>query len=232
MNYKLIISGMLSAVLCVATAETDLVPLKTDKGKLSYAIGMMTAKTFRDQQFDLDAQLFVRGFMDVMDGNQPALSEAQAQQILQQFEKEQHQQNEESLKETAAQNLKIGEEFLAKNKNKIGVKTLNSGLQYQVLTSGKGESPRLQDSVTVDYEGRTINGNVFDSSYSRGKPATFVLGQVIKGWQEGLQLMKPGATWELYIPANLAYGASNVPNIGPNQVLIFKVKLISVKKNP
>lgn len=125
-----------------------------------------------------------------------------------------------------------GEAFLAKNKNKPGVVTLPDGLQYKIIIEGNGAQPAGNDQVTVHYAGRLINGTEFDSSYKRGEPTTFPVNGVIAGWVEALQLMKAGSTWELYIPANLAYGEQGAPPlIGPNQTLIFKVNLIDVKKN-
>lgn len=131
----------------------------------------------------------------------------------------------------AQQNLAAGQAFLETNKTQPGVTTLASGLQYKVLEQGSGPKPAKSDMVTVDYEGKLINGQVFDSSYQRGQPATFPVAAVIPGWQEALQLMNAGATWELYIPAQLAYGERGAPGaIGPNEALIFKVHLIAVKK--
>jgi len=124
-----------------------------------------------------------------------------------------------------------GEAFLAANKNKPGVVTLPDGLQYKILVEGQGETPNRNDIVTVHYAGTLIDGTEFDSSYKRGQPTTFPVLGVIPGWVEALQMMKVGSTWELYIPANLAYGEQGAPPvIGPNQVLIFKVQLIDVKK--
>lgn len=231
MKFKKFFTAILLLVVSSGFSENEVNILKTDKDKLSYAIGMMTAKTFKSQQFDINSALFSQGFLDAMDDGQLLMTESQAQAILERFENAQQQAQKSAEAETAESNLEAGKAFLEKNKREPGVVTLKSGLQYEILTKGNGESPGPDDTVTVNYEGKTINGNVFDSSYARGKPATFVVGQVIKGWQEALQLMKPGATWNLYIPANLAYGSYNVPNIGPNQVLIFKVELISVKKN-
>lgn len=124
-----------------------------------------------------------------------------------------------------------GAAFLSANKNKAGVVTTASGLQYEVIETGKGKKPTITDSVTVDYEGKLINGKVFDSSYQRGQPATFPLNQVIAGWQEAIPMMNEGSTWMLYIPAKLAYGEEGAGGvIGPNEALIFKVHLISVNK--
>lgn len=124
-----------------------------------------------------------------------------------------------------------GESYLQENKSKPGVISLPDGLQYKILEKGNGKKPTLNDTVTVDYEGKLVDGTVFDSSYKRGQPATFPVNGVIAGWTEALQLMPVGSTWELYIPAALAYGEQGAPpQIGPNQTLIFKVKLISIEK--
>lgn len=132
---------------------------------------------------------------------------------------------------TEDKNKTAGEAFLQANKSKPGVVTLPDGLQYKILTEGKGTQPTDQDTVTVNYAGTLIDGTEFDSSYKRGQPMTFKVNQVIPGWVEALKLMKPGSTWELYIPSDLAYGERGAaPIIGPNQVLIFKVNLIDVKK--
>jgi FKBP-type peptidyl-prolyl cis-trans isomerase len=137
-----------------------------------------------------------------------------------------------SGKDMAQQNQKAGEEFLAANAKKEGVKTTSSGLQYLVLKEGQGKKPAPADKVEVHYHGTLINGKVFDSSVDRGEPITFGVTQVIKGWQEALQLMKEGAKWRVFIPSDLAYGKEGTPNggpIGPNEVLIFEIELLRVK---
>lgn len=124
-----------------------------------------------------------------------------------------------------------GSAFLEKNKNEPGVKTTADGLQYKVLVAGNGPKPTADDVVVVHYEGKLLNGKEFDSSYKRGEPATFPVSGLIKGWTEALQLMPVGSTWQLFIPANLAYGEQGAPpDIGPNETLVFKVQLISIKK--
>lgn len=131
---------------------------------------------------------------------------------------------------TAQQNMTQGKTFLEKNKSKKGVVTTPSGLQYEVVVQGNGKKPGPTDIVTVDYEGRLLNGQIFDSSYKRGEPASFPVNGVITGWQEALQLMNTGSTYMLYIPSDLAYGQSGAGGmIGPNELLIFKVHLIGVK---
>lgn len=133
---------------------------------------------------------------------------------------------------TMDKKVMTSEQFLATNKKKKGVVTLPDGLQYKVLVAGKGPKPTANDVVVVHYEGRLINGKEFDSSYKRGEPATFPVNGVIAGWVEALQLMNVGSTWELYIPADLAYGEQGAgPDIGPNETLIFKVELLEIKKS-
>jgi FKBP-type peptidyl-prolyl cis-trans isomerase FklB len=136
------------------------------------------------------------------------------------------------MQSTAQKNLQAGEAFLAQNKNKPGVVTLADGLQYKVIKEGAGQKPTENDVVTVHYAGKLIDGTEFDSSYKRGEPATFPVNGVIPGWTEALKLMNKGSTWELYIPASLAYGQQGAGGaIGPNEVLIFKVELLDVKKS-
>lgn len=139
--------------------------------------------------------------------------------------------DQNQMQTTADQNLAKGEAFLQTNKKKHGIVTLSDGLQYKILTEGTGAQPTDTDTVTVNYSGKLINGTEFDSSYKRGQPATFPVNGVIQGWTEALKLMKEGSTWELYIPASLAYGQQGAPPlIGPNETLIFKVNLISINK--
>lgn len=159
-------------------------------------------------------------------GTKPLLSETEMQQTMDTFQKDMMKTESESAQKNAAE----GEKFLAENKSKPGVKTTASGLQYKVEKGGSGAAPKETDQATVNYRGTLINGTEFDSSYSRGKPATFGVNQVIPGWTEALKMMKPGAKYQLFVPANLAYG-KNSPGgaIGPNSTLIFEVELISVQ---
>ncbi|MDA8561595.1 FKBP-type peptidyl-prolyl cis-trans isomerase [Gammaproteobacteria bacterium] len=137
----------------------------------------------------------------------------------------------DSAQPTSAEAIKKqGKKFLTENKNKKGIVSLPSGLQYEVISEGNGKKPRETDIVTVDYEGKLLNGQIFDSSYKRGQPASFPVNGVISGWTEALQLMNEGSTWKLYIPPQLAYGEAGAGGvIGPNETLIFKVKLLNVK---
>lgn len=217
--------------LASVTAQTQLVtePLKTEREKLSYALGAVTGEQFRSHNIDIDAKFFSYGFYDSFSGNKMAMSRTDIQKIVQEFQDKTQQESQARVDSQAAANLDAGQKFLNENKSKPGVITLKSGLQYKVMTEGHGRKPQLSDTVVVDYEGRLIDGTVFDSSYKRGQPASFPLNQVIEGWQQALQLMPVGSTWELYIPASLAYADADVPGIGPNQLLIFKIHLLSIE---
>ncbi len=195
------------------------------KEKISYIIGRDMAANFQKQGLEIDAEPFMQGMKEAMSGKPSALSQAEVQQAMMALQQAMGSKGQSK----AADNKKAGEDFLNQNKNKEGVKTLPSGLQYQILEEGKGKSPSKTDKVTTHYHGTLIDGTVFDSSYERGQPATFPVNGVISGWTEALQLMREGAKWRLYIPADLAYGARGAgDDIGPNTALIFDVELISV----
>lgn len=192
--------------------------------KVSYALGMSIANNLMASGIkNLNTEEFVKAIKASLAGEQPAMSVMEAQQILNDyFTKLQEEQ-------TAAVKAE-GEAFLAENAKKEGVVTLPSGLQYKVLNAGTGATPKASDSVECHYEGRLIDGSVFDSSYQRGETATFGVTQVIAGWVEALQLMKEGDKWQLYIPYNLAYGERGAgAQIPPYATLIFDVELVKVK---
>ena len=206
--------------------------LNTESEKLSYSMGYKTGQAMKTQSVKINPDDFSVGLSDGYSGKKPALSDADMQATLTAMQKQMVEKMQEKFTEVSAKNLMAGKTFLEKNAKETGVVTLPSGLEYKIITPGSGESPAANDTVTVNYEGKLIDGTVFDSSYKRGQPATFKVGQVIKGWQEALKLMKPGATWMLYIPADLAYGPQgSIGAIGPNETLIFKVDLLSVKKS-
>ena len=205
--------------------------LTTDTEKLSYAMGYKTGAALKAQSITIDSQQFYQGLDTGYQGKQSAMSDQDMQTVLTNMQQQMAKKMQQQYTQASTTNLQAGNDFLAKNAKLPGVVTTASGLQYQVVTPGTGASPTANDTVTVNYEGKLIDGTVFDSSYKRGQPATFKVGDVIPGWQEALQLMKPGATYMLYIPAKLAYGAQgSMGAIGPNETLIFKVNLISVKK--
>jgi len=211
------------------TKATTMVTLKTQKDKESYAMGMNLGTRLKRDGMTLDSALVAKGMRDAMAGGKTVMTEDEARAALQQFNQEIGQKMDAKAKVEGAGNRKAGEAFLAANKAKPGVVTLPDGLQYKILKEGNGAKPAATDSVTCNYRGTTIDGKEFDSSYKRGQPATFPLQAVIKGWTEALQLMPVGSKWELYIPADMAYG-DHPPSadIAPGSTLIFEVELLSI----
>ena len=231
---------LVAGVAGQARAAGD-VEIKTEKQKLSYSIGVNAGRSMKEslktQSVDVDPVILLKGLNDGILDAKPQMTEDEVKVVLEGLQKklmakqqEQAAKQQEQAKAAAEKNKKDGEAFLAANKKKEGVVTLPSGLQYKIITPGKGKSPKATDTVTVNYKGTTIDGKEFDSSYKRGQPATFPLNQVIPGWTEAVQLMKEGAKYELYIPSNLAYGERGAgANIGGNATLIFEVELLSIK---
>lgn len=220
-----------SATNITAASSAAMKPT-TQKDTLSYTIGVDLGKNLKSQNLSINAQMLAQGVQDALAGGKLQLTDKQMQTALETFQKQMVAKQKEQFKTVSDTNLKAGEEFLANNKKGKGIVTLPNGLQYKVVEAGKGTPPSASDTVTVDYEGKLVDGQVFDSTYKRGKPATFQVSQVIPGWQQALKMMKPGAQWMLYIPSNLAYGKRGVGGpIGPNETLIFKVHLISVAKS-
>lgn len=225
---KLFITLALAGAVTTAMAD---VKLDTEESKLSYAIGTDLGTNFKAQNINVNPDAFLAGMNDAISGKSPQLSKEEMKQTLQNFQKKMLMKRLAQYKESAEKNKKAGDAFLSANKGKPGVVTLPSGLQYKVLAKGNGASPTKDDAVTVEYTGRLLNGKVFDSSDKAGKPATFKVTQVIPGWTEALQLMKVGSQWEIYVPSKLAYGARGIGGpIGPNETLVFKIKLLSIEK--
>ena len=219
-----------------ATAASSSTPLalKTQKEKFSYALGMNTgermAQGLHDKSVPFDPAILARGLKDGLTGGKTLLTDAEAQAVLTEVQTELRKKQDEKKHAAGEASKKDGDAFLAANKGKEGVVTLPSGLQYKILTAGKGPKPTADDSVVCNYRGTLINGTEFDSSYKRGEPATFPVGGVIKGWTEALQLMPVGSKWQLFVPSDLAYGERGPsPEIGPNSTLIFEVELISIQ---
>ncbi|OGV35376.1 MAG: hypothetical protein A3E88_07455 [Legionellales bacterium RIFCSPHIGHO2_12_FULL_35_11] len=231
MKRKLIAAAVISFAMSNTYAAGD-VPLNTDLEKLSYSIGVDLGSNIKKQGIELDVSSMASGIQDAMTSKPLKMTEEQMKDSLVKFQKDLMVKRTKQFEEQSQDNKKQGEEFLSNNKSKAGVVVLPSGLQYKILTKGNGDKPKQDDTVTVEYTGHLINGEVFDSTDKTGKSATFRLDQVIPGWTEALQLMPVGSTWEIYVPANLAYGSRNVGGlIGPNETLIFKVHLISISKD-
>ncbi len=226
MKKRLLLIGTLGLALWPAQAE-DKTELKDQKEKLSYSIGMNLGNNLRTQEVDVDRDILFQGIRDAL-ANKTILTEADARQTISTWQREARAKQEEKRKTQGERNKTEGEKFLADNKSKPGVITLPSGLQYKVLSEGKGNFPKASDQVSVHYRGTLIDGTEFDNSYKRGQPATFGVTGVIRGWTEALQLMRPGDKWQLFIPSDLAYGdRGKGAQIPPSAALIFEVELLS-----
>ncbi len=231
MKIKLVAAAVMGLAMSTAIAATDAVTLTTEMDKLSYSVGIDLGKNLKKQDIEVNPSAMAKGIQDGMSGGKMLMTEQEMKDTLTKFQKDLMAKHAAQFDKQANANKEKGDAFLAANKAKAGVVTLASGLQYKIITPGKGTKPAKEDEVTVEYTGKLIDGTVFDSTDKAGKPATFKVTQVIPGWTEALQLMPAGSTWEIYVPANLAYGARNVGGpIGPNETLIFNVHLISVKK--
>ncbi|MEM8594768.1 MAG: FKBP-type peptidyl-prolyl cis-trans isomerase [Pseudomonadota bacterium] len=202
--------------------------LDTEQQKFSYGMGLQIGKMAKNQGVELDMLAYKAGLIDGMHGSEQRLSDEELQTVFTEYQKTVMEKREKDRLAEGSTNAEKGKAFLAENGAKEGVKTTKSGLQYKVIKEGAGAKPTTKDTVKVHYKGTLIDGTEFDSSYSRNEPISFPLGGVIQGWQEGLTLMTKGSKYELYIPAELAYGEGGAGKIGPNATLIFEVELLDI----
>jgi FKBP-type peptidyl-prolyl cis-trans isomerase FklB len=204
--------------------------LKTQKDKLSYALGMNLGTNLHKETVEVDPAILLRGLKDALAADKTLLTEDEARAALTQLQTEVRSKQQEKMKVAGEMNKKEGVEFLAANKSKEGIVMLPSGLQYKILTTGTGPKPTASDTVVCNYRGTLVSGSEFDSSYKRGQPASFPVNGVIKGWTEALQLMPVGSKWQLFVPSELGYGDRGAgADIGPGATLIFEVELLSIQ---
>lgn len=203
-----------------------------DREQFAYSIGYMNGQGSAEQIPDLDIDTFIRGFRDAFDRKESLLTPPERTAAVNRYKEQRLAQLQAELEALAAENAQAGAAFLDENSRADGIKVTSSGLQYRVVSEGKGAKPKAKDNVRVHYEGSFLDGTVFDSSYNRGEAAVFQLDQVIPGWTEGLQLMPVGSTYEFFIPSALAYGEAGAGPIPPNAVLHFKVELQGIEKAP
>ena len=212
---------------CTFITSANAVKIETDQEKLSYTMGIFFGQTVIRQEMEIDIPAFMQAVEDVLNKNEKKLSDEEMQKIINTYQKKEQEDRVAKSDNDKAD----GEKFLAGNKKKEGVTVLPSGLQYKIIKNSEGEKPLADSRVVVHYRGTLINGTEFDSSYARGEPIELSLNQVIKGWQEALQLMSVGSKWQIVIPSELAYGERGAGRlIGPNSTLIFDIELISIKK--
>jgi FKBP-type peptidyl-prolyl cis-trans isomerase FklB len=222
-NIKVILLTLLF-IPSVLFAQKSKVSFKNDLDSVSYCMGAVIGNSLKMAGFvSFNSKLFLQAINEVLTEKTTAFKSNQNDSIIRNYFMKLQSKK-------AAENLITGKKFLEQNKKKDSIVALPSGLQYKIITQGQGESPLITDKVTVNYEGKLLNGKVFDSSKQKGQPVEFGVNGVIKGWTEALQLMKKGSKWILYIPPDLAYGEQNIQGIEPNSVLIFEVELLSIEK--
>ncbi|WP_336949736.1 FKBP-type peptidyl-prolyl cis-trans isomerase [Acinetobacter junii] len=217
--------------LMIGTVQAAPITLKSpQKDQLGYSYGYLMGKGNTETLKDLNIETFVLGLEDAIKGKPATLSDEQMATVLNQYKKRLEAKQLVEFQEQAEKNAQEGKKFLAENAKKSDIITTKSGLQYQILQQGAGKSPKLTSTVKVNYEGRLIDGTVFDSSIARNHPVEFKLNQVISGWTEGVQTMKEGGKSRFFVPSNLAYGDVGAGDaIGPNSALIFDIELLEVK---
>jgi FKBP-type peptidyl-prolyl cis-trans isomerase FklB len=218
----------LIVLAALATGPVMAQDLSTEKGKLSYAIGWDIGEDIqrRDQTFDVES--VIAAIRDSAAGREPQVPADEMVSLLTALQQKVRQEQAEAFQKLAEENQKASDDFLAANLSKNGIVALPSGIQYRIIDEGEGARPGMDSTVKVHYRGSKTNGLEFDSSFARGVPEEFQVENVLKGWQEVLPLMKTGATWQVFIPPELAFGARGNPPVGPNELLIFDLKLVEI----
>ncbi|MCZ6628070.1 MAG: FKBP-type peptidyl-prolyl cis-trans isomerase [SAR324 cluster bacterium] len=223
----LILTALLSSGIVYAQGGKQ---FKSEAEKTSYAVGLSVGKNLKRQGIEVEIGPLMRGINDVLRGKKPRLTPQEYQTTMRALGERQRARQQKTRQAASGKNRQQGQAFLARNKKRKGVVTLPSGLQYRVLRKGRGPMPKASDTVVTHYRGTLIDGTEFDSSYARGKSATFPVGGVIRGWTEALQLMRKGAKWKLFIPSHLAYGErGSGRKIGPHAALIFDIELLDIR---
>jgi FKBP-type peptidyl-prolyl cis-trans isomerase FklB len=235
-KFLAILSLVFIAFFAISCGQDKKPKLVTSEDSVAYVIGTNIGanlkKNIETDSLNLSYELLIKGFKDAINGvDSTYLSKEVKDQVMMNFQRSMQEKQMKKMEASAAPNKAAGAQFLAENKTKEGVTETASGLQYKIIKAGTGKTPTVTDKVTVHYEGKLLDGTVFDSSYGKD-PISFPLNGVIKGWTEGLQLMKEGGTSELYIPSDLAYGDQGNPSIPGGSTLIFKVELIKVEAQP
>ena len=230
---RIAIAALLGCALAAgpALAADEPGALKTQPDKISYSIGLSVGRNLKGQNIEVDPDKFLLGLRDALKGEKQILTDDQVKEVMFAFQMERRARQMEEQNKLSTGNKKAGEQFMAANKKKKGVKTTTTGLQYKVLKEGTGEMPTAESLVTAHYRGTLLDGTEFDSSYGRGEPAQFPVNGVIPGWSEVLKLMKVGAKYQVWIPSDLAYGEEGAgQRIGPNSTLVFEIELMKVEK--
>ena len=218
----------LSLIMLLAAGAAMAQDVSTDKGKLSYAIGWDFGQDIKRRGDEFDVESVVAAIRDTVAGKDSQVSSEDMVALLQEFQQKVRQEQVEALKKLAAENQAKSEKFLEENRTKTGIVVMPSGVQYRVIEEGTGPRPTMESTVKVHYRGSKMDGHEFDSSFARGVPEEFVVNSVLAGWQEVLPLMKQGSTWQVFVPPELAFGQRGNPPVGPNEALMFDLRLVEV----
>lgn len=202
--------------------------IETEKGKLSYAMGWRLGLDINERPDEYDVEALITAIRDSAGGGEPRVTEQEMVTILNAHQQKVRQEQQEAFMALADENKQKSEEFLDENRTKTGIVELPSGVQYRIIEEGEGARPGLDSTVRVHYRGSKMNGHEFDSSFARGQPEEFTVNTVLRGWQEVLPLMKTGSTWQIFVPPELAFGARGNPPVGPNEALMFDLKLVEI----
>ena len=218
----------LSLIMILASGVALAQDVATDKGKLSYAIGWDFGQDIKRRGEEFDVESVIAAIRDTVAGNDPQVTPEEMVALLQTFQQKVRQEQLEALQALAAENQAKSERFLEENKSKTGIVVMPSGVQYRVIEEGDGPRPSMDSTVKVHYRGSKMDGREFDSSFARGVPEEFVVNSVLQGWQEVLPLMKQGSTWQIFVPPELAFGQRGNPPVGPNEALMFDLRLVEI----
>jgi len=202
--------------------------VNTEKGKLSYAVGWDIGADIQRRSTEFDVESLISAIRDVVAEKDPQVSVEEMRTLLTALQEKVRAEQVEQFRELSEKNQAESEAFLAANKSKTGIVALPSGVQYRIIEEGEGVRPGLESKVSVHYRGSKMDGREFDSSFARGTPEEFTVNAVLAGWQEVLPLMKAGSTWQIFVPPELAFGARGNPPVGPNEALMFDLKLVEV----
>jgi FKBP-type peptidyl-prolyl cis-trans isomerase FklB len=215
-------------MIALSTGPLMAQDLTTDKGKLSYSVGWDIGQDISRRGAEFDVEAIITAIRDSSAGRDPQVPNEEMVVILTELQQKVRQEQAEALRKLAEENQAAADEFLAANLSKNGIVALPSGIQYRIIEEGEGARPNMDSAVKVHYRGSRISGHEFDSSFARGVPEEFTVNTVLKGWQEVLPLMKTGATWQVFVPPELAFGPRGNPPVGPNEALIFDLKLVEI----
>ncbi len=218
----------LTILFMMASGSTLAQDVNSEKGKLSYAVGWDIGADIKRRSTEFDVESLITAIRDIVAENEPKVSQEEMQTLLTALQKKVRAEQVEQFRALSEKNQAESEAFLTANKAKTGIVELPSGVQYRIIEEGDGARPGLDSKVTVHYRGSKLDGREFDSSFARGTPEEFTVNAVLKGWQEVLPLMKTGSTWQIFVPPELAFGARGNPPVGPNEALMFDLKLVEI----